>query len=138
MEPCPRENSGVPPVGGESLMVDTVMVNNDRVKETCAYKPWMLFERKPRRKEREREVRILRRQALKGRGHRWDRTTLVGQGNRNKVMGPKMECRLSGGLNYARDWGKLKVQKMETNLSNQRSRCQAALECLIEIGQQHG
>ncbi|MFQ6642495.1 hypothetical protein Gotur_018663, partial [Gossypium turneri] len=48
MEPCPRENSGVPPVGGESLTVDTVMVNDDRVKETCAYKPWMLFERKLR------------------------------------------------------------------------------------------
>ncbi|PPD71593.1 hypothetical protein GOBAR_DD31510 [Gossypium barbadense] len=31
-----------------------------------------------------------------------------------------MECRLSGGLNYAGDRGKLKGQRMETNPSNQR------------------
>ncbi|PPD71594.1 hypothetical protein GOBAR_DD31511 [Gossypium barbadense] len=48
MEPCPRANGSVPSFGGESLTVDAVMVNDDRAKETCAFKPWMLFERKPR------------------------------------------------------------------------------------------
>ncbi|PPD71595.1 hypothetical protein GOBAR_DD31512 [Gossypium barbadense] len=38
---------------GESLMVDTVMVDDDRAEETCAYRPWILVERKPRRNARD-------------------------------------------------------------------------------------
>ncbi|MBA0770672.1 hypothetical protein Gotri_019276, partial [Gossypium trilobum] len=53
MEPCLRENGGVPPASGESLMVDVVMVADDRVEETCTYRPWMLVERKPRRNARD-------------------------------------------------------------------------------------
>ncbi|MBA0770670.1 hypothetical protein Gotri_019275 [Gossypium trilobum] len=99
MEPCPRVNGSVPPFGGESLTVDAVMVNDDRVKETCAYKPWMLFERKPRSEDSPKA-------SIKGKR--------VTDGDR--VSGYK----LSGGLNYAGDRGKLKGQRMETNASNQR------------------
>ncbi|MBA0770673.1 hypothetical protein Gotri_019277 [Gossypium trilobum] len=53
MEPCLRENGGVPPASGESLMVDAVMVDNDRAEETCAYRPWILVERKPMRNARD-------------------------------------------------------------------------------------
>ncbi|MFQ6634953.1 hypothetical protein Gotur_012111 [Gossypium turneri] len=47
MEPCLRENGGVSPASGESLMVDAVMVDDDRAEETCIYRPWILVERKP-------------------------------------------------------------------------------------------
>ncbi|MBA0859817.1 hypothetical protein Goshw_011121, partial [Gossypium schwendimanii] len=53
MEPCLRENGGVPPTSGESLMVDAMMVDDDKTEETCAYKPWMLVERKSRRNARD-------------------------------------------------------------------------------------
>ncbi|MBA0575032.1 hypothetical protein Golob_028015, partial [Gossypium lobatum] len=53
MEPCLRENGGVPPTSGESLMVDAMMVDDDKTEETCTYKPWMLVERKSRRNTRD-------------------------------------------------------------------------------------
>ncbi|MBA0561300.1 hypothetical protein Golob_018144, partial [Gossypium lobatum] len=48
MEPCLKENGDVPLASGESLMVDAMMVDDDRAEETCTYRPWMQVERKPR------------------------------------------------------------------------------------------
>ncbi|MBA0618755.1 hypothetical protein Godav_028053 [Gossypium davidsonii] len=115
MEPCPRANGSVPPFGGESLTVGAVMVNDDRVKETCAHKPWMLFERRPRLplgilKETEKGKRARSEDSPKA-SIKGKRVT-----DRDRVSGYK----LSGGLNYAGDRGKLKGQRMETNPSNQR------------------
>ncbi|KAK5786122.1 hypothetical protein PVK06_040750 [Gossypium arboreum] len=58
MEPCLMENDGVPPTSGKSLMVDAVMVDNDRVEETCAYRLWVLVERKPRHNSRDSHINV--------------------------------------------------------------------------------
>ncbi|PPD71591.1 hypothetical protein GOBAR_DD31508 [Gossypium barbadense] len=106
MEPCLRENGGVPPASGESLMVDVVMVADDRVEETCTYRPLML------EKENGEGSGDSPKASIKGKGSRIGIrlvvTTLVDQGNRNRVMGSKDGVQAEWGTEL---WGRSGFQK---------------------------